>query len=99
MAHIASGRAFKRLERRTAKARPRLDPLAGETRQPAAPVGPPASGSLAGTDEPGVGIRGQVLADPMASLVPRGRVDDAGDVAARAKHEADFAVDQLRRRV
>src|SRR5262244_1458561 len=97
--HIAARRRLQRRVLGAARPRPRLYASAALAREPRVPVVPPAAGAFRGTREPVVGFRRQAVTGPVAALVLRGGIDDAGDVAARPEHEALLALDKLSRLV
>src|SRR6266516_2538449 len=85
--HIASGRGLDR----PAARRPELRRSRNRARrllpEPLGPIRPPAAGDLPGSRQPAFGLGTNRAVDPVAPLLARGRIDDAGDVAACAEHE------------
>src|SRR5664279_3522544 len=94
---VTPGRRLDRLPSPVAGGLGRGDELAAEGLEPARPVGPPAAGVLIGRGKPVFGRSRQAsaVADPVAALVLQRRVDDAGNVAGSAEHEAALALEDL----
>src|SRR5262245_44275208 len=70
---------------------------AAERRDPARPVLPPRALVLRGAGEPGRWVVRQLLgAGPVAVFLRGRRIDDAGDMARGAEHEAHRAAEQAR---
>src|ERR1700749_1034796 len=80
--HIAPRRGLDHRVAGVARLRRRSNGAAGVALHPAIPIGPPAAGFLLCFLEPLHGFARAIVMGPVAALVFRRWIDDAGDVTA-----------------
>src|ERR1700748_322409 len=97
--HIAPRRGLDHRIAGVARLRRRSNRAAGVTLHPAIPIGPPAAGFLLCFLEPLHGFAREIVMGPVAALVFRRWIDDAGDVTAGCQHEARVLADQSLREI
>src|ERR1700742_2911741 len=97
--HIAPGRGFDHRIAGVARLRRRSNGAAGVALHPAVPIGPPAAAFLLRFLQPLHWLTREIVMGPVAALVFRRRIDDAGDVAAGCQHEARVLADQSFREI